>query len=565
MPAVRTRETHPSSRGLEVATRLPVLSIISPTPRTLTFPALHNLSDSPYASPSSSPFEPDLRKLALSSESSSFGSTTLHSPSSSVSSTECRTPPPPAPLPLSAFTRTLSPFSPPSIALSDSATPSPVRRKSTSSAAANEDRRPKRGDEDYVKRPENAFILFRRKCCEDRTLGDPALPIAAEPESAATPVPGTGKRPRQADLSKTISAKWRALSVEERAKWEDLAKEKKREHEALYPNYVYRPQRASNRNRPRDSSPAPPSRGRSFAADDDAADFAPAGRRKRKSSAPAAQGNGEVQLEFVVPSVPASMLHPRSASMPPYQALEVPNVFFNTPFGPGSSSSLQLPAHMLDSVSASPTSLLPMISQNTTYGQGISPDDPSGGWDYQPGTTSSQFADSLNSSDFLRSIFASSQLNPSFFSPASSTSSSPYTPTSTTFSHMPMFAPMEPSPLSLSAADYEMQESAPPYSDYTSHWAATSPWAGQTTFEIADAGSALGDFDVEKIPNLGAGWDLSPPQPEDESTPLYSREDFLLDTRNDIGLGSPFQEMSLPVPHSHHFDEDVVSGGTPLL
>ncbi|KAJ7825251.1 hypothetical protein B0H13DRAFT_1451600, partial [Mycena leptocephala] len=49
------------------------------------------------------------------------------------------------------------------------------------------------------------------------------------------------KKLNQADLSKSISLQWRNLCSEERAYWEALAKEKKREHETLYPNYVYRP------------------------------------------------------------------------------------------------------------------------------------------------------------------------------------------------------------------------------------------------------------------------------------------------------------------------------------
>ena len=84
------------------------------------------------------------------------------------------------------------------------------------------ERRPKKGDEDYIKRPENAFILFRRKCCEDRNLalgaGD-----AGEGDGSAPPT----KKQRQADLSKTISQQWKGLSAEERQYWEDLAKEKK--------------------------------------------------------------------------------------------------------------------------------------------------------------------------------------------------------------------------------------------------------------------------------------------------------------------------------------------------
>ncbi|EJF58387.1 high mobility group box domain-containing protein, partial [Dichomitus squalens] len=80
-------------------------------------------------------------------------------------------------------------------------------------------------------RPENAFILFRRKKCEERQA-------AQEDDDGAS---GPVKKQRQADLSKTISQQWKSLPPEERQYWEDLAKEKKKEHEAMYPNYVYRP------------------------------------------------------------------------------------------------------------------------------------------------------------------------------------------------------------------------------------------------------------------------------------------------------------------------------------
>ncbi|KDQ31691.1 hypothetical protein PLEOSDRAFT_1017219, partial [Pleurotus ostreatus PC15] len=49
------------------------------------------------------------------------------------------------------------------------------------------------------------------------------------------------------DLSKTISQQWRALAPEERMYWEELARERKREHERMYPGYVYRPQRGGRR------------------------------------------------------------------------------------------------------------------------------------------------------------------------------------------------------------------------------------------------------------------------------------------------------------------------------
>jgi hypothetical protein len=82
--------------------------------------------------------------------------------------------------------------------------------------------------------------LFRRKCCEERHV--PEGGAAALDEGSAA-VSGTPKKQRQADLSKMISQQWKSLSPEDRQHWEDLAKEKKKEHEAMYPNYVYRPQR----------------------------------------------------------------------------------------------------------------------------------------------------------------------------------------------------------------------------------------------------------------------------------------------------------------------------------
>ncbi|THH12999.1 hypothetical protein EW146_g7172 [Bondarzewia mesenterica] len=120
----------------------------------------------------------------------------------------------------------------------------PTHRRRRSTASDINERRPKKGDDDYIKRPENAFILFRRKCCEDRNL---ALGAKEAGEGAdGSPVPIT-KKQRQADLSKTISQQWKSLPPEERQYWEDLAKEKKKEHEQLYPNYVYRPQRVKGK------------------------------------------------------------------------------------------------------------------------------------------------------------------------------------------------------------------------------------------------------------------------------------------------------------------------------
>ncbi|KAJ7209023.1 hypothetical protein B0H12DRAFT_1079883 [Mycena haematopus] len=471
MPAERTntRTTHPAApRSLKVTTAapLPSLEIISPTPRTFTFPNPHSLSDTPESSPSNSPFEPD-RTLDLSASSTSR--------SSSVSSNEeCRTPPP-----LSAFTRTLTPVSAPA---SPSPSPAPTRRKSNS-AAASEERRPKKGDDDYVKRPENAFILFRRKCCGDRALSlasssapssDASGPSSADSPALATNAPG--KKQRQADLSKTISQQWRALSAEERAEWEALAKEKKREHEALHPNYVYRPQRSSNKNRA-----------------NAAASSSSSPTQRRKHSAPPSQ-----PIEFVIPAPRASG---RSSS-----AIQIPNVYL-----PASSSS----SFFLES----PTSLMPMITRRGARDESGAF---MGGFDYMPTSAAFDFETSLQSSNFLRAMFQNSASVPSneILSPASSTSgsgpSSPYTPANANF-HPSAFsctfpdssAPVDTSyttstdMMDASGLNGEPAVAGATESDYSSLFAsASSPWASSTP----GAGLTESDFDIDHISEIE--WEL---------------------------------------------------------
>ena len=180
----------------------PSLNVISPTPRAFTFPLnVH----SPSPSPSNSPFEPDLRPLTFSTPPPS---NKTHTPSSSISSISSLS------VTAASTASTLSADVP--------ATPSSCHRRRRSTVSDINERRPKKGDEDYIKRPENAFILFRRKCCEDRNLAQGAGD-AGEGDGSAPPT----KKQRQADLSKTISQQWKCLSADERQYWEDLAKEKK--------------------------------------------------------------------------------------------------------------------------------------------------------------------------------------------------------------------------------------------------------------------------------------------------------------------------------------------------
>lgn len=274
MPALRTRDTQAMS--LEVTTDVPqppTLAIISPTPRAFTFPASHPPSDSPFSSPCHSPFESDLRSLPL----------------------QCTT------AQTSMIPRSLSPDS----VLRSSSPHSSHQHKRRKSSVSDVERRPKKGDEDYIKRPENAFILFRRKCCEDRLQ---------EETASDTPV----KKQRQADLSKTISQQWKSLSPEERQYWEHMAKEKKKEHEQMYPNYVYRPQRTKEKTK---------------------------NKKMIKGRRPENEHETDTEsLSFVLPMAPPRH-HGRSASAPtppPYQSIQIPNMYHMTPSCPTSPSLLPM-------------------------------------------------------------------------------------------------------------------------------------------------------------------------------------------------------------------------------
>lgn len=284
-----------------MTTDAPSLTILSPTPRTFTFPPTHNLDDTPYSSPSSSPFEPDLHSFPA----QSCTLATIFPPS-------IATPPPPLAI--------LRPESP---APSSPVAPSTHKRRKSTCSSDVVERRPKKGDEDYIKRPENAFILFRRKCCEDRQ---------AEEEAAKA---DGAKKPRQADLSKTISQMWKSLPPEQRQKWEQMAKDKKKEHEQLYPNYVYRPQRSKDKD----------------------------GKTKsNKKSSLLKKLDESESLSFVVP---VARSHGRSASAPtppPYQNIQIPNVY-------------------LPSCPTSP-SLLPMISRRSAHPG--HPEDIMANFDYLP-------------------------------------------------------------------------------------------------------------------------------------------------------------------------------------
>ncbi|KAJ7226944.1 hypothetical protein GGX14DRAFT_307872, partial [Mycena pura] len=74
-----------------------------------------------------------------------------------------------------------------------------------------------------VKRPLNAFILFRNWYC--RTQAGNA----------------DWNTQRSVNLNTTTAALWNAFTPAERAEWEARAKLLKEEHTALHPNYKYSP------------------------------------------------------------------------------------------------------------------------------------------------------------------------------------------------------------------------------------------------------------------------------------------------------------------------------------
>ncbi|KAI9062023.1 hypothetical protein FKP32DRAFT_1677637 [Trametes sanguinea] len=238
MPAARTRNAQ--ARSLEVSTDAPLpptVSIISPTPRAFTFP----INDTRFpTSPSSSPFEPTLKSIP-----STPPPFRPFSPTSSIGSDSSLS------VPDSTFSSPTAPAS--------SRASSHRRRRSTASDV--EERRPKKGEVGYIKRPENAWMLFRKQHVRDaaavreeavarakaaKAAKDDAAMSETGQSEEATSDEAKAKKTRQADLSKSLSQQWKNLPPEEKRYWEELAKQKKEEHKMMYPNYQYRPQRKTN-------------------------------------------------------------------------------------------------------------------------------------------------------------------------------------------------------------------------------------------------------------------------------------------------------------------------------
>lgn len=426
----------------------PTLSIISPTPRAFTFPRTHNLVDSPYSSPSHTPFQADLRSLVI------------------------------------------SPVTPPPTSL-----PSTHKRRK-SSHSLDVERRPRKGDEDYVKRPENAFILFRRKCCEER---------------AAEEADGTAKKQRQADLSKAISQQWKTLSAEERQYWEQLAKEKKKEHELLYPDYVYRPQR-----QPKNKKRKGAKRGE-YDHDTDTTN------------------TPSDSVTFVLPDA-ASRPHGRSVSAPNrpcrYSTIQIPNVFVS-PSCPTSPST--------------PTSLLPMISGRSGNSDFLGEDD----FDFRPNTAFTgkpsqllpavfNFDGISRGDDMLLPLSSGSSIGSGSSGP-SSPQSGPYTPTSgpiahleRSFSQLDTSSPERRDPIIHGEGDWDL----PQFGMDLFGPSGPSPFPSIENTIETDFCSPWG----EAQPTGTMVWNAPPPEQYssiDENAVIFSRDDFDLSAIPPIQLDLP--------------------------
>ncbi|KAJ3719937.1 hypothetical protein C8R42DRAFT_722615 [Lentinula raphanica] len=118
----------------------------------------------------------------------------------------------------------------------------------TSQEVALQKRRPKKGDPDYVPRPENCFIIFRKKWVRQNARGPNADRSKRKSSTAVE------KR-----LSKLAAEAWKQLSEGERNHFRILADQKKVEHAHAHPDYRYQPDKSSkstsNRGSTRSSHP----------------------------------------------------------------------------------------------------------------------------------------------------------------------------------------------------------------------------------------------------------------------------------------------------------------------
>jgi len=387
------------------------------------------------------------------------------------------------------------------VAVDDAASAPPIeRRKSVSGVqeaseitpsaepATGPVRRPKKGEADYIKRPENAFILFRRKCVEDRVQAqEVTVAGGVSGESAA---PTKAKKARQADLSKLISEQWRSLSAEERTHWENLAKEKKREHEMAHPDYVYRPQRTKK--------VAPKSN-----------------PKKGKGRADPEPEPAPESVSFMLPLPPSpTSRHGRSSSAP------------NARFGP-SAAMIRLPVVTMPNMPPSPldstTPDLPLPIRRTSYDwQPRSVESPfetmGGPFQLQPQFTQQPMQyyqwDAAMQPSMLPSLLMPTEVGMYSSGPSPAETASPATPYPgpfTTQVAQPIPQAWQAEPADVAMVPFDLETELPALCDI--------PWTHEFVGEFVPGGLLSdGDFDLSAIAPVtldelcdrkGGAWDLS--------------------------------------------------------
>ncbi|GAA5842486.1 hypothetical protein JCM9279_005400 [Rhodotorula babjevae] len=91
----------------------------------------------------------------------------------------------------------------------------------------------------HIKRPPNAFILFRSHCCAPESV-DPSLPDP--PGTAHARYLASLEINNSQHISMIVSQVWNNLKPEEKHYWDEKARLAKEEHARLHPDYRYRPQ-----------------------------------------------------------------------------------------------------------------------------------------------------------------------------------------------------------------------------------------------------------------------------------------------------------------------------------
>ena len=125
----------------------------------------------------------------------------------------------------------------PSFSLSASPAPDPAPRGRAPAKPKVKASHARKTSPDHIKRPPNAFIMFRSHCCNPAESGE-ALDAPGTP--SAVQLAGLGITDHR-HISRIASILWKALSPPDKGYWERRAKERKEEHLLQHPGYKYKP------------------------------------------------------------------------------------------------------------------------------------------------------------------------------------------------------------------------------------------------------------------------------------------------------------------------------------